>query len=203
MTPFTRASLTGLAAAVLTLIVGAAHADPLGLYLGAGVGQANVRVDELPGVASSLRENHSAWNVVVGLRPISLLGAEVGYADLGRVSHSLAGNVATADVRTRASTLLGVLYLPLPIPLVDIYVKGGIARLQQAVTVASYCPPNVACLPVVGGTSASTSNDGTNVAYAAGAQVKLGPVAIRGEYLQIRASTGDPSLATLGVIWSF
>ncbi|MBS0374861.1 MAG: outer membrane beta-barrel protein [Proteobacteria bacterium] len=197
-----RAALLGL---VALAPLSANADDALGLYLGGGVGQANVRVDQLPSVGRSLRENHAAWTAVVGLRPISVLGAELGYTDFGRVSASynpVPGSSIAADAHPRATTLLAVGYLPLPIPLLDVYVKAGVARLQTTVnTQIISCEVNINCPPP--GNNSHTSSSDSRAAYAAGAQVKLGPVAVRAEYLRINASNGDPSLASVGLIWKF
>src|ERR1039457_1618747 len=66
--------------------------DLLGLYVGGAIGQSQVEATspqfldsghyQLLG-AGSFKENHSAFKVMVGVRPISLLGAELAYVDLG------------------------------------------------------------------------------------------------------------------------
>jgi hypothetical protein len=43
----------------------------------------------------------------------------------------------------------------------------------------------------------------TRQAYGAGLQVTLTRFAIRAEYERVSASTGDPSLMSLGLIWRF
>jgi hypothetical protein len=58
--------------------------DPLGLYVGAALGQSEVRVDEsVFGGAPGFDAHRDAWKLLVGLRPISLLGAELDYMDFG------------------------------------------------------------------------------------------------------------------------
>src|ERR1700736_2703855 len=132
----------GVAAIVAMGIVAsvpALAADVLGLYVGGAVGQAHVEADNLPnpdtafGSPSTIgdfKEHHLAYKVMVGLRPISLVGAEVAYVDFGHPSGSVGaippgGAVPiSADVKIKGSAAFGVLYLPVPV--VDIYVKAGL-----------------------------------------------------------------------------
>jgi hypothetical protein len=55
--------------------------DPLGFYVGGAVGQA--RVDASLPNADQFREDHSAFKIMAGLRPIPVLGAELEYVDFG------------------------------------------------------------------------------------------------------------------------
>src|SRR5207253_9477141 len=73
----------GVAALALLLLQlpEARAADPPGLYLGGAFGQA--RVDAPAPLVGQVKEDHSAFKIIVGLRPISLLGAELAYADFG------------------------------------------------------------------------------------------------------------------------
>jgi hypothetical protein len=170
---------------LLALAAAAAHADPLGLYIGAGVGEADVKVDQL-----GFNENHSGYKLLVGLRPIPVVGAELEYIDFGHPDTALAGG-GSADAQVRGSALFGLLYLPLPLPLLDLYAKVGFSRLQ---------------------TTASANIDfgqfhfdrtDTRVAFGAGAQVKLSAFALRGEYERFSSENGDPSFWSLALTWSF
>jgi hypothetical protein len=73
----------GVAALVLLLLQlpEARAADLLGLYLGGAFGQARVDAS-LPNV-EQFREDHSAFKIMAGLRPIPMLGAELEYVDFG------------------------------------------------------------------------------------------------------------------------
>lgn len=75
---------------------------------------------------------------MAGLRPISLVGAEVEYFDFGHPSE-FAGTIpsglvgvpsfpVSADVKVKGSAAFAVLYLPVPV--VDVFVKLGAARIQ-------------------------------------------------------------------------
>jgi hypothetical protein len=73
-------------------------------------------------------ERHFAYDAIVGVRPISFLGAEVSYLDLGHPSGNVAGFPASASMKGEAA--FAVLYLA--IPLIDLYAKAGAARIQTS-----------------------------------------------------------------------
>lgn len=60
--------------------------NPSGFYIGAGVGQTNVKVDNIEGVGDVLQdldENATAWKVVLGWRFNPFIALETDYIDLG------------------------------------------------------------------------------------------------------------------------
>jgi opacity protein-like surface antigen len=197
-------------------------ADPLGLYVGGAVGQAHVQADNLPnpdavsGFPSSIasfRENHTAYKFMVGLRPISLVGAEVAYVDFGHPTGTvgtltLAGTIPvpiSADVKMKGTAAFGVLYLPVPV--VDIYLKAGLARLQTTEVTTFTLPAPFATCVISGGPNCTFSSrysaTNTGLALGAGAQFKFGSLAVRGEYERFSAAGGNPSLFSLGLTWTF
>ena len=169
--------------------------NPLGVYVGGAFGQA--RVDATAPTGSGFRENHSAFKVMVGLRPISMLGVELAYGDFGHPSH-LNGFLAT-DVTMKGASAFGIFYLPVPI--VDIYAKAGVARLQSTATTAIVCPPGAFCIANPGPISRSRTDVG--FAAGAGAQFKVGGLAIRGEYERFNAAGAYPGLFSVGLMWTF
>jgi len=76
-------------ALALAMTIGCAPAlaaDPLGFYIGAGVGHSQVRdVFEFSdiGVPVSINGTATGWKLMAGMRPLSVLGAEVAYIDFG------------------------------------------------------------------------------------------------------------------------
>jgi opacity protein-like surface antigen len=183
----------GVAALVLLLLQlpEARAADPLGLYLGGAFGQA--RVDTSLPNAEQFREDHSAFKIMAGLRPIPMLGAELEYVDFGHPGRF--NGIGGSDVSMKGAAAFGMFYLP--VPLVDVYAKGGLARLQSTANVN----PCLMCLnPVAFPPRRSTNTSWTG---AAGVQFKLGSVAVRGEYERFNAAGGNPHLLSLGVTWSF
>jgi len=201
----------------ISVLVGpnANAADPLGLYVGASLGQGRVETGSfaspgpVAGVVPTLgnfKENHSAYKLMVGVRPISVLGAELDYIDFGHPSGSVSASgigSASADVTLKGPAAFALLYLPIPV--VDVYLKAGLARLQSNATVnvtlnGVACPilnPN--CALAQAHTSANTST----LAGGIGAQFKFGSAAVRGEYERFSAVGGNPALFSVGITWAF
>jgi opacity protein-like surface antigen len=172
-------------------------ADLLGLYIGGSVGQSQVEAN-VPSVGD-FKENHSAFKVMVGIRPISLIGAELSYIDFGHPSGNI--NVAPSNVSEKGADAFAVLYLPVPV--VDVFVKAGLARLQSTINSADRI--GVACAMGVRNCVPLFRLDSTNTSFAAGAgaQFKLSAWAVRAEYERFNAAGGNPSLVSLGVTWTF
>jgi hypothetical protein len=118
----------GLASvALLWLAVpGAQATDPAGLYVGGAFGQA--RVNASNPFWGPFSGNHSAFKIIAGLRPIPVFGAELAYADFGHPDRGLDG-CFPSDVTMKGAAAFGMFYFPVPV--VDVYVKGGLARLQS------------------------------------------------------------------------
>jgi hypothetical protein len=187
----------------------AACADgPLGIYLGAGGGASDVRADRAvlgdTNYDSKFDERHSAWKVIAGLRPLSPLGVELEYIDFGNPGSGLnfPGLGGLSKVDERAVALFGVGYLPLTVPLWDVYGKLGIARLRTALTELGpepLCP--VGLTPCVRPTLNQTGWS-TSIAFGAGVQRKIGHLAIRAEYERIGVSGSDPDIFSLSLTWA-
>jgi len=183
--------------------------DPVGFYLGAAIGESHVRAaKEIIGDTDfdyRFDEQHSAWKVTAGIRPISPLGVELEYIDFGNPSsgNTITGLGGLSQADAKALTLFGLGYLPLPVPFLDIYGKLGIARLRTTATEVSplpFCTVGVTpCRPTI----FNISDSATNFAYGAGVQGKIGSLAIRAEYERISASGGNPDIFSLGVTWTF
>ena len=190
-------------------------ADPLGLYIGGALGRSTIRNDQIvftsPFVTPQvydLDEHHAAWKVMLGLRPVPMLGGEFEYLDFGHpsVNSTFVDLPLEADARVKGPALFAVGYLPIPIPLLDIYGKVGLADLRDTVnatnvghyTCGAACP-GIVWIPGVYHLN-RTSWDG---AYGAGAQLKLSSLAVRVEYERVIESGGDPDLLSMGLTWSF
>jgi opacity protein-like surface antigen len=173
----------------------AARADPLGLYIGAGIGESQVKVDQ-----AGFDESHAGWKVLVGLRPISVLGAELEYIDFGHPSASPFNQ--PTDAHVRAAALSALLYAPLPGSTFDLYAKAGFSRLQST---GSTTRPGVGTCTISDPNCALFSFDRTDTsfAYGVGGQVKVSSFAIRGEYQRFSSDLGDPTLWSLALTWSF
>jgi hypothetical protein len=91
--------------------------------------------------------------------------------------------------------------LPVPIPLVDIYGKAGVARLQTDVTtfVASCSTPPCATPP----NYFRENKTDNRFAYGVGVQSKYWGIAFRAEYERISSPYGDPDALTVSATWTF
>jgi opacity protein-like surface antigen len=181
--------------------------DPLGFYLGGSIGEANVRLNQsVSDTATSFDEHHSGWKALIGFRPISVVGAELEYIDFGKPSTTTNGastedgTTTVTEAQSKAAALFGMVYLPLPVPFLDVFGKAGYARLQTTGDVVG-----VQCVTGAPGCGTLFALDRTDarLAYGAGVQVKFANMAVRAEYERIDASTGDPDLLSLGLTWGF
>jgi OmpA-OmpF porin, OOP family len=180
--------------------------DPVGFYLGAGVGYSTVRSDDPAyGLPGYFNDHQTAWKAIAGIRPIPVVGAEVEYIDFGHPDHSYGANgFATygLDSHPRAAAVFGVGYLPLPVPFFDVFAKAGVARLQTDVTTfqPQVCTPLTSPCPGIYTRYNQTDN---RFAYGVGVQSKAWGFAFRAEYERISSQFGDPDALTVSATWTF
>ncbi len=193
--------------------------DPLGLYVGAAYGQAHIRVqpgEAIPGSTSPLAGldmTHTAFKAILGIRPLSFIGAEVSYMDFGKVTakngqviEMAAANPPVTAYSEQASqkgeSAFALLYLPVPV--IDVYVKAGLSRITTDYSV-TYTGIGVGTCqignPTCGTATSSRDTTDTAFAYGAGLQWKLGSWAIRGEYERFDAAGANPSLLSIGMTY--
>jgi opacity protein-like surface antigen len=180
----------------------AAHADPLGLYLGAGVGESTVQSTQL--LPLQVYQHPTGWKVFAGWRPIQMFGAELEYVDLGSKSSTYIdesqGTSNSQHASASAVAAFAVGYLPQPIPFLDFYGKVGVADLRTNVSnqPTSLCQAcEIAYAPSV------QNQSNARFAYGAGIEVKFGAPALRVEYQGFSTSGGDQSLFSLDFAWNF
>lgn len=201
-------SLLPLLAALVLLVKPSGNAvaeDLLGLYIGGAIGQSRVveatetacACDIDPGVIITQKfdKTHLAFQVELGARPISLLGAEIDYIDFGKPDGE--ANTFPESASIKGVAAFGVLYLPVPV--VDIYLKAGVARLESTLKF-SYCGP-CACNFCLNSPQLERTN--TSGAGGVGAQYRFGSWAVRAEYERFNAAGANPSLLSAGITWSF
>jgi len=188
-------------------LVAASDLNPLGFYVGGGVGRADVRSSITTQPSYEFDEHDTGWKVLVGLRPIRLFAPEIEYVDFGHPTSTtstaqLAPFTLYSDVFQRATTLSGLLYVPIPLPYLEVYARTGLARLQSSGNPYLNCTsgpcPLFAPYP-----SFPFNRTDTDFLYGAGLQVKYSALAVRLEYERINDSRGDPDMLSAGVIWNF
>jgi opacity protein-like surface antigen len=190
--------------------------NPVGFYVGAGLGQSQVRSnDSNYGYPGYYNDYQFAWKAFVGIRPISILGAEFEYIDFGEPNcngyynnyYSGYCNIAQNGINTHptATALFAVGYLPIPVPNFDIFAKAGAARLSLNV-------PTFNSIPCVAGSPCPNYSVGpqqsvtdTKFAYGAGVQYRFPFIALslRAEYERISSQYGDPDALMVSAFWTF
>src|SRR5256886_3373994 len=164
--------------------------DLLGFYVGAGIAHSQVRNDvQFVGASGSvgLSGGATGWKAILGIRPLSIIGAEAEYLDFGSATGSAnipatvttGGLNATGNSHPKAPAVFAMGYLPIPLPYLDIFAKAGVAALKSSVnaTAQATCPIKLPCIPIlIPPYSASSSS--TRFAYGAGLRVKLASLAV-------------------------
>jgi opacity protein-like surface antigen len=175
-------------ASALVLAAGAAHADDvLGLYAGAGITKA--KMEDI--FHTNFNLSNTSWKVYAGLRPIGFpIGLDVDYMDLGSAAAGTFKGIAHADAKAFAAYVVG--YAPIPVPNIDLYAKGGLARWQFD---GNYTSPGLFAV----------SDNGTDFAWGVGGQVHfLENFAVRIEYEHFNVREADDvQVYTLGVSYRF
>jgi len=164
-------------ALVMCMAAGSVAAVEHGFYVGGALGQSY-------GAASSNGGNSTnsdpVFKLIVGVRPLKLLALEANYVDLGSLS--------TGGMDAQITAVDGFVLGFLPLPIVDIYGKLGLASWKAE-----------ASAPATSG-----SRNGTDLAFGAGFQLNLDALAIRLEYevLEIQQAS-NPQFLTVGITYTF
>ena len=172
----------------LLALGGVAQAADNGFYVGGGVSQA--RLDDIgddfdTGDLNDFKLHDTAWKAIVGFRPMKMFAVEANYDDLGSENRSLGAGEFRADAKAFAA--YGVVFLPIPI--VDLYAKAGLARWKTSARADGLF---------------DLDDKGTDFAYGAGVQMNFGSLAARLEYEQFDIKhTDGVELLTLGLTYTF
>jgi len=201
---------------LVTLAMGihSAHAasdfNLLGLYVGGAVGRSDVRNNVIPLAPLTstydFDQRATGWKAFLGVRPIPLIAAELAYVDFGHpsVSTNPAGPITLhSDELQHAETLSGLIFAPIPLPLIGLYGRAGIARLHSSGNPYFQCvgASGVVCSGPYGDLRFNRTN--TDFYYGAGLQVKFSALAARLEYERINDSRGSPDMLSVGLTWTF
>lgn len=174
---------TLLMGAALAAATGAAHADPvLGVYLGAGVIQSDVD----NALNTNLDIHDHEYKVFAGIHPLaSPIGFEAQYLDLGSRSNGI------VSAQSQAWAYDAIIKVPLPLPLLNLYGKAGIARDEVSGTLLGRIPLGV-------------DDSATQFTYGAGVQLNAGSFGVRLEYEHFPLiRTDGANVYTLGVLFTF
>jgi opacity protein-like surface antigen len=193
-----------LAACGVSAVASAQSAtNPAGFYVGAGVGPSQIRSDNNYYCCSNYNYQF-AWQALIGIRPLHVLGIEAEYIDFGQPGNGYYYVPANPGSHPTAPVLFAVGYLPIPVPYLDIFAKAGGARLSTRVSTYTQQP----CVP--GGSCPNYQYAGreevtdTKFAYGVGVQSKFPfGLIVRGEYERIASQFGDPDAFMFSAIWTF
>jgi len=155
---------------VLAFGVGAAQAENGFFYLGAGVVRNSL--SDITSIGGLPDLENTSWKAYAGVRPLNWLAAEADYIDLGSNSGTNSGG-SSATTNGSAFAAYAVGFLPIPLPIVDIFGKAGFARWKYDGNVT----------PPAGASGASAfSTNGTDFAWGIGVQAHLSLIGARLEY---------------------
>jgi hypothetical protein len=166
------------AALAAALLAGsAARAADDGFYVSGAIGDAQQNYDPSTFEAHG---SQTGYKFALGFRPIDVLAAEVSYIDFGR---------AFAGINYADTNAVGAFALAfLPIPLVDVYGKVGLADWRTN-----------AQSPFL-----SFHRTGADLAYGAGVGTNWGHLGARIEYERYEVShSNDMGMASVGLVWTF
>jgi Outer membrane protein beta-barrel domain len=188
----THIALLSFSSLALVTMASTASAADSGIYFGGGIVHSTIDTASTtfanPPSTADLSDSDNGYKVIVGVRPLDWFAIEANYIDLGKINASTPS--AHAEYGLKGIDAFGVLLFG--VPFVDLYAKAGVIQWQAdgGITAVSNIP--------------LSSDSGFDVAYGAGAQARLGSLAIRLEYEQFKIKdTDNVAAVTLGVTWTF
>jgi hypothetical protein len=157
-------------------------------YIGVGIGQAGIEIEDASFPGTTFDEDDFGWKAFLGYEfglPLLSLGIEGGYVDLGNPS----GDVLLSQVEFDADGLAAFGTLGFDIGPLGVFAKYGVISWDASLT--------------IDGVDAG-SDDGSDPAYGVGAEIGLWNIDIRAEYevFDIEDSE-DISMVSLGLVWTF
>jgi OOP family OmpA-OmpF porin len=171
------------AAALLTLPVLPAVAADNGFYLGGSIGQANLKIDDLTNntfANDDFDGDDMAYKLIAGIRPLDWLGVEAAYVNFGKPEDTVLGQKLKADGDGISAFAVGFLATG---P-VDLFAKVGLISWDSKI-------------------SGSFDDNGSDLAYGAGAQFRVLGLSIRAEYEKFDISDVDLDMISVGVTYTF
>jgi hypothetical protein len=173
---------------VLTLAASAARAENGFFYLGAGVVRNSLSDITALGGLPDLK--NTSWKAYAGVRPLNWLAGELDYIDLGSGSSTTTTSSGNVSAHTDGSAVAAyaVGFFPIPLPVVDIFGKAGLARWKLNGDVNSLVSPG------------SLSTNGTEFAWGIGVQAHISMIGARLEYENFNIpNTSGARVASLSV----
>ena len=186
-----------------TLVLGAlavalAVAGPVsaknGFYLGASLGQASLKIDdlELELEAFDYKDDTTSYKIIAGYRFMGFLAVEGSFVDFGNFKDGTQGEGEPVSLETKLKGFDAFAMGMLPLGIADLFVKVGVVSWDADITRA------------IGEITSFGSDSGTDMVYGLGAQVRFKGLAVRGEveYFDI-AEADSVYLISLGATFTF
>jgi OmpA-OmpF porin, OOP family len=166
-----------------------------GWYVGGSIGQSKIDCSTGGVAGVSCDDSDTAFRVLGGYQFNKYLGAELGYADLGKATISGAG--LSASVEAKAWDLVGVGRLPLA-DRFSLFGKLGMYRADSDLS------SNTPLIP-------ASSDTNTDITYGVGAQYDFNKnLGVRAEWQQYKkvgsdstGGEGDVDVMSIGVVYRF
>ncbi len=180
-----------LGCAGLLLSAGAAQAADNGFYLGGGITRTSIDtsfefVEDAPDF--SLDDDDNGWKIIAGFRPLDWMAIEVNYVDFGSVTSGDAALGGEYELTGFDAFAVGFLSAPF----VAVFGKVGAIRWDADGVVNA------------GGVNFSGDESGTDFAWGAGVQARLGSLAGRLEYERFEVQdTDEVAMISLSVTYTF
>lgn len=150
-----------------------------GIYLGAGIGQSNVKADD---AGIDFDGTDTAWKLIAGIRPLDWLAVEASYVDFGKPHDD------GVEVDADGLTAFAVGFVP--VGPVDLFAKVGLINYDAKGSLRNV--------------GEVLDDSGTELAYGAGVQFRLLSLAIRGEYEKFDVKdVDDADLLSVSVTYTF
>lgn len=179
-----RRNITAVALAIALGFAGVAQADEdAGLYIGAGVGQFNLEIDEV-----GFDSDDTAFKVFGGWRFSPNFAVELAYMDLGAPEETFDVLGTPVDIQTEVTGFAPYIVTGTQFGMVELFAKLGYLFYDFEIS-----------SPGVG----SESDSDEDLVYGLGLGVVLGQANFRLEYEQVDISDADSTSYWLTGAWRF
>lgn len=175
-----------LTTGLFALSTGAQAADN-GIYIGAGVGQAAIKIDDVIS-STSFDGEDLGYKVIAGVRPLDWLGFEVNYVNFGEPDDTVAGVKLKSEGHGFTGFAVGFLALG---P-VDVFAKAGAISWDAELGNSNL--------------GLQRDDDGTDLAYGVGVQFRLLSLGLRAEYEVFDIdlpNLDDANMLSVGLTYTF
>ena len=165
-----------------------------GFYVGAGLGQTTLKINDLDLDLESFdyKADDVSYKIFVGYRFMGFFAVEGSYVDFGSLSDSMDTVEGPVSVRTDLKGFDACALGMIPLGIADVFIKGGFVSWDADIRAA------------VRDIVQLDTDSGTDMVYGIGAQVRFGGIAVRGEveFFDIK-DADDLYMISLGASFTF